>query len=91
MTLYRRNGAIRCACQVTPRVCQQPRRNGSAEDDHFCGGGRNHARTEDPPHLHGWMLRQPGAHAVEHPVYDVWLQSCKTSSDVPPPDTAAKQ
>ena len=40
----------------------------------------------------GWMFADsPGLNAVEHPVYDVWLQSCKTSSDVPPPDTAAKQ
>lgn len=33
-----------------------------------------------------WMFAEsPAMGAVEHPVYDVWLTSCKTSSDVPPP------
>ncbi len=27
----------------------------------------------------GWMFAEsPGIHAVEHPVFDVWLTSCKT-------------
>jgi hypothetical protein len=27
----------------------------------------------------GWMFAQnPGAHAVEHPVFDVWLTNCKS-------------
>lgn len=29
----------------------------------------------------GWMFASsPGLHAVEHPVFDVWLIDCKTSS-----------
>ena len=29
----------------------------------------------------GWMFAQsPGLHAVEHPVFDVWLINCKTST-----------
>ncbi len=29
----------------------------------------------------GWMFAQsPGLHAVEHPVFDVWLINCKTSA-----------
>ena len=29
----------------------------------------------------GWMFAQsPGLHAVEHPVFDVWLINCKTES-----------
>ena len=33
-----------------------------------------------------WMFAEsPALGAVEHPVYDVWLTSCKTSTDVPPP------
>jgi hypothetical protein len=27
----------------------------------------------------------PALHAVEHAVYDVWLEDCKMESDVPPP------
>jgi acetyltransferase len=34
----------------------------------------------------GWMLAEsPALNAVQHPVYDVWLTSCKMTSDVPPP------
>ncbi|MBZ0215161.1 MAG: DUF2155 domain-containing protein, partial [Fimbriimonadaceae bacterium] len=29
----------------------------------------------------GWMFASsPGLHAVEHPVFDVWLTSCKMSA-----------
>lgn len=30
----------------------------------------------------GWMFAQhPGIHAVEHPVFDVWLTNCKTPAE----------
>ena len=33
----------------------------------------------------GWMFAEsPWLHAVEHPVYDVWLTSCKTSAPPTP-------
>lgn len=37
---------------------------------------------EDPePIFTGWMLASsPGLNALEHPVYDVWLTDCSTSS-----------
>jgi len=36
----------------------------------------------------GWMFAEsPGLHGVEHPVFDVWLTSCKTSA---PPASAGK-
>jgi hypothetical protein len=36
----------------------------------------------------GWMFAEsPGLNAIEHPVNDVWLVSCKQTSDVPPPPT----
>ena len=35
----------------------------------------------------GWMFAEsPGLNAVEHAIYDVWLKSCKQSSDVPAPE-----
>ena len=35
----------------------------------------------------GWMFADsPALSAVDHPVYDVWLIECKTSTNVPPPD-----
>ena len=34
----------------------------------------------------GWMLAQsPGLHAVEHPVYDVWLTDCQKPNGAPVP------
>jgi hypothetical protein len=34
----------------------------------------------------GWMFAaSPGLNAVDHPVYDVWLQDCSVTSDVAPP------
>ncbi|MGI9415575.1 MAG: DUF2155 domain-containing protein [Hyphomicrobiales bacterium] len=34
----------------------------------------------------GWMFADsPGLNAVEHPVYDIWLTSCKTASGSPSP------
>ena len=39
----------------------------------------------------GWMYSQsPGLHAVEHPVFDVWLTNCKTDSGPVPADNAKK-
>ena len=37
---------------------------------------------EQPTELFsGWMFASsPGLHAVEHPVYDVWVASCKSAS-----------
>jgi hypothetical protein len=34
----------------------------------------------------GWMFAEsPGLNAVEHPVYDVWLTSCRDPNAPPPP------
>ena len=43
----------------------------------------------------GWMFAaSPGLHAVEHPVYDVWLIDCKGGKGAEPqpaePDVAAQ-
>lgn len=74
------------ALQVTPRVCyfrtpdEAPRTDSFVEvDEVSLGGDVSRIFT-------GWMFADsPGLHAIEHPVYDVWLVSCKTESDVPPP------
>jgi uncharacterized protein DUF2155 len=39
----------------------------------------------------GWMFAaSPGLHAVEHPIYDVWLTDCKNPvvAVAPPPEAA---
>ena len=80
------------ALQVTPRVCfaspedQEPKTDAFVEVDEITLD-RKIRRI-----FTGWMLAQsPGLNAVEHPVYDVWLKTCKQKSDVPPPkDSTSK-
>ena len=34
----------------------------------------------------GWMFADsPALNAIDHAVYDIWLDDCKQSTDVPPP------
>lgn len=38
-------------------------------------------QVEPQPIFKGWMFAEsPGLNALEHPVYDVWLNTCKTAS-----------
>ena len=68
------------ALTVTPRVCytrpptEPPLTSVFVEVDEIqLSGERQRIFT-------GWMFAQsPGLHAVEHPVFDVWLTNCKTS------------
>lgn len=76
------------ALQVTPRVCysrseeEEPKTTTFVEVDEITLD-RKIRRI-----FTGWMLAEsPGLNAVEHAVYDVWLRSCKQTSDVPPPDS----
>ena len=42
----------------------------------------------------GWMFAaSPGLHAVEHPIYDVWLTDCKGGAPpaLPPPSRHRRQ
>lgn len=66
---------------VTPRVCytrpptEPPRTTAFVEVNEVrIDGAESRIFT-------GWMFASsPGLHGVEHPVYDVWLTNCKTSS-----------
>jgi hypothetical protein len=77
------------ALQVTPRVCysrpgaEEPKTDSFVEVDEITLD-RKIRRI-----FTGWMFAEsPGLNAVEHAVYDVWLKSCKASSEVPPPESA---
>lgn len=73
------------ALQVTPRVCstrpqtEAPHTTTFVEvDDVGDGAAANYKRI-----FGGWMFAaSPGLHAVEHPVYDVWLSDCKGGKDI---------
>jgi len=74
------------ALTVTPRACntrpptEPPLTSAFVEVDEIkLSGDRQRIFT-------GWMFAQsPGLHAVEHPVFDVWLTNCKTE----PPEQPA--
>ena len=71
------------ALQLTPRVCysrpptESPKTTGFLEVDEV---------TLDNKYRRiftGWMFAaSPGLHAIEHPIYDVWLVDCKGGTDV---------
>ena len=73
------------ALQVTPRVCytrpptEAPQTDAFIEvDDVGSGNPADYKRI-----FGGWMFAaSPGLHAVEHPVYDVWLTDCKGGTQV---------
>jgi len=74
------------ALQVTPRVCysrpvtETPKTTSFIEVDEITLD-RKIRRI-----FTGWMFADsPGLNAIEHPVYDVWLNNCKMESDVAPP------
>jgi len=82
------------ALQVTPRVCysrpptETPNTDGFVEVDEVTLNG------EIKRIFDGWMFAaSPGLHAVEHPVYDVWLTDCKGGTNPAlaevPPDVPA--
>ncbi|KQS93823.1 glycosyl hydrolase family 5 [Rhizobium sp. Leaf453] len=80
------------ALQVTPRVCYSRDDTEAPKTDTFVEVDEITLDRKIRRIFTGWMFADsPGLNAVEHPVYDVWLNSCKAKSDLPPPDDAAKQ
>jgi hypothetical protein len=66
------------ALKVTPRICytrpatEAPKTSVFVEVDEIMLSG------ETQRIFTGWMFAQsPGLHAVEHPVFDLWLTNCK--------------
>lgn len=75
------------ALQVTPRVCYTRPRTETPLTSGFVQVDEITLNNEVRRIFSGWMYAaSPGLHAVEHPVYDVWLTNCKLASTVPPPE-----
>jgi hypothetical protein len=71
---------------ITPRVCynrpptEEPQTDAFVEIDEI-GLDNRVSRV-----FTGWMFAaSPALHAVDNPIYDVWLTNCKASTDVPAP------
>jgi hypothetical protein len=66
------------ALQVTPRVCYTRPPTETPNTDAFVEVREITLQGEVRRIFGGWMFAaSPGLHAVEHPVYDVWLADCK--------------
>src|SRR5262249_11996710 len=77
------------ALQVTPRVCYTSPATETSNPDAFIEVDEVTLQGEIKRIFTGWMFASsPGLHAVEHPIYDVWLADCKNPvvAAAPPPD-----
>jgi hypothetical protein len=66
------------ALQVTPRACNTRPPTESPNTTSFIEVDEVTLQGEVRRIFTGWMFaNSPGLHAVEHPIYDVWLTDCK--------------
>ena len=66
------------ALQVTPRVCYTRPATETTNTDAFIEVDEVTLQGEVKRIFTGWVFASsPGLHAVEHPIYDVWLTDCK--------------
>ena len=77
--------------KLTPRVCysrpatEQPKTTSFVEVEETLLSG------QEKRLFAGWMFAEsPGLHAIEHPVFDVWLTECKQPVKPVPQPVAAK-
>lgn len=72
------------ALQVTPRVCYTRPQTSAPQTTSFVEVDEITLDNKIRRIFDGWMFAaSPGLHAVEHPVYDVWLTDCKARSADP--------
>lgn len=71
------------ALQLTPRVCYTRPPTESAKTTAFLEVDEVTLDSKYRRIFTGWMFAaSPGLHAIEHPIYDVWLVDCKGGTDV---------
>lgn len=89
------------ALQVTPRACYTRPPTEASNTDSFVEVDEVTLQGEVRRIFTGWMFASsPGLHAVEHPIYDIWLSDCKggatvtaaaPATDTPPPQQRPAQ
>jgi hypothetical protein len=80
------------ALQVTPRVCHTRPPTEPAQTTAFVEIDEITLSNQIQRLFTGWMFAaSPGLHAVEHPVYDVWLVDCKLQMGPDPEETQPEQ
>lgn len=71
------------ALQVTPRVCYTRPATETQNTTSFTEVNEVTLQGQAKRIFTGWMFAaSPGLHAVEHPIYDVWLIGCKAAAPV---------
>jgi hypothetical protein len=74
------------ALQVTPRVCYTRDETEAPKTTTFVEVDEITLDRKIRRIFSGWMFADsPGLNAVDHAVYDVWLDGCKLTSDIPAP------
>jgi hypothetical protein len=79
------------ALQVTPRICYTRPPTETPNTDAFVEVDEVTLQGEVKRIFTGWVFASsPGLHAVEHPIYDVWLTDCKNPvvAAIAPPEAA---
>lgn len=76
------------ALEITPRACyNRPATDTVQRTSVFLEVDQRSLDGTTKRIFTGWMFADsPALSAVDHPVYDVWLIECKTSTNVPPPE-----
>lgn len=77
--------------QITERVCYTRPPTEAPQTTTFIEVEEVDAAGEYKKIFSGWMFASsPGLHAIEHPVYDIWLTDCKGNGELiaSPPETA---
>ncbi len=79
------------ALKVTPRICDTRPPTEAPHTSSFVEVDEVKLTGEVQRIFTGWMFAEsPGLHAVEHPVFDVWLTNCKTNAAPAPSGSAEK-
>ena len=74
------------ALQVTARACYTRPPTEATNTDAFVDVDEGTLKGEVKRIFTGWMFASsPGLHAVEHPIYDVWLTDCSQPVQAPAP------
>jgi hypothetical protein len=77
------------ALKVTPRVCDSRPPTEPPHTSSFVEVDEVKLTGEVQRIFTGWMFAEsPGLHAVEHPVFDVWLTNCKTPAAATPSESS---
>ena len=79
------------ALQVTARACYTRPPTEATNTDAFVDVDEVTLKGEIKRIFTGWMFASsPGLHAVEHPIYDVWLTDCSQPVQAPAPAPVAQ-